>query len=147
MAVSGYDAAIKNVELLQKWLVDGGAYINPKVGVEFNEMGYGLVAREPVGAQEIICVIPPELTITGQGQSGLEEVATQLVLERKNANTSPYEHFMNVLPDDVSYIPCTWDEDRIRTLQGTSIGADCIDMRNLWIKQAKKMVCFSYMIS
>jgi len=130
---------VASAQALRRWLEDGGAYISPKIDVDVVPgMGYGLKATDYIPNNEVLCVIPREYCIHGFGPDAATTIATKLCYERFHAaddnagNPSHYQPFLDVLPDDVAFMPPMWSEDTMSCITGTSIHTDARNMRNEW---------------
>lgn len=125
---------------MKNWLTEGGAYINPKVSIDYGDFGYLLSCNTPIAAHETLCVIPEKLCLIGQGREGLDDLACQLALEKQTIEYSSYQPFVAMLPDDTTFIPCLWGEEKVQTISGTSVGADCAEMNKIWTQAAERKV-------
>ena len=125
-----------NIELLslkalnlQRWLVENGGYVHPNLVVDVSPIyGYGLRAKGVIKPYEKLCIVPESLCFTFKQvvDSGtpnvqaqlLEKLASLVCLEKAKGDRSKYKPFLDVLPDDVSYIPALWADSKLRAIEG-----------------------------
>ena len=74
------------------------------------------------------------------GKYALEEITTHLARELKKGAKSTYYPFLITLPDDVSFIPARWSDEKIHDMDidGTQTEADLKAMRNKWHNDAHR---------
>ena len=54
------------------------------------------------------------------------EIASNIALEREKGEDSFYYPFLNVLPEDVSYMPALWEDDKLDLIKGTTVHDDVL---------------------
>jgi hypothetical protein len=61
------------------------------------------------------------------GEHSLEKITTQLAIEKKKGEKSFFHPFIDTLPDDVSFVPALWGDEKIESMgmKGTYV--------NIWI--------------
>ena len=71
------------------------------------------------------------------GSSALQEIALQLANERKLGISSKFKQFLDVLPDDITYMPTMWSDEKLVSIYGTTIFDDVVTMRKQWLEDMK----------
>ena len=93
-------------------------------------MFYSLRAKGEIKPNEALCKIPEGLCFISKTEdilSGcdkensiqsnlLVEIATKVCLERNKRTQSFFAPFLDVLPEDVSYIPALWPTSKVKSL-------------------------------
>ena len=125
---------IEKAQKLVDWLVSNGGYVNPKCTVAFSQYGYELRANGLIKASEVLCMVPKEAQLFATGKTALFEIASSITVEKNKGHESFYHPFLDVLPDDVSYIPAMWEQAKLETIQGTTVHDDVIVMKNAWVE-------------
>ncbi|KAJ1417024.1 hypothetical protein B484DRAFT_400977 [Ochromonadaceae sp. CCMP2298] len=144
---------MKEANAMRKWLVDGGAFLSPKVQAQLIPgVGFGLTAADYIKDNEVLCAIPREYCMYGYGDEGVTEIATQLRQAKfhssgsgpsgddSSGDPSHFQPFVDVLPADVSFLPCMWGEPNLALIEGTSLGGDATMMMRSWLASYEECV-------
>mmetsp|Transcript_234 Transcript_234/g.289 ORF Transcript_234/g.289 Transcript_234/m.289 type:complete len:475 (+) Transcript_234:398-1822(+) len=135
--------SLKKASVLRKWLIDGNAYIHPLVEVDIIPgLGYGLITSGSIPPSTKLCVIPEEFCFHATGSNSLEKMTTQLAIEKKKGKESFYYPFIDTLPEDVSFVPALWGDEKIQDMgmKGTQIEKDSKSMYLRWHDQASHWI-------
>lgn len=108
-------------------------------------LGYGLKAVARLSQHEKVCVIPNRFCMVASGEHALETITSQLRRERllcRHASLSEqkqqqqscfFQPFLDVLPDDVSFLPSMYSASNLALLEGSSLAEDARRMKAQWL--------------
>lgn len=104
-------------------------------------LGYGLKAVARLSQHEKVCVIPNRFCMVAAGEHALETITSQLRREWllcRHASLSEqqscfFQPFLDVLPDDVSFLPSMYSAFNLALLEGSSLAEDARRMKAQWL--------------
>lgn len=123
-------------------------------------MGFGFVAAEvliklnfqflflallkayfkPIASYETLCAIPLStciFSLLSSTEESLHSICKQLLNERVKSSSSYFSSFISLLPDDATFLPSLWPQERHNGLLGTSLVEDAIQLRQHWLKDSQ----------
>jgi len=126
---------------IKNWLQGNGAFISPKLTVEeIPNMGFGFVAGEPIASYETLCAVPLSccmFSLLPNIDDSLNFICKHLLKERIKSSDSIYLPFVSLLPEDTSFLPSLWSQERHHRLSGTSMVNDALQLRQRWLENSR----------
>lgn len=125
---------------LRNWINEQGGVVHSNIDVEMIYGGYGLRTSSNgyILNGETLIALPAHLCLSSSNNNNdvaLHEIAVNLLTERSKGKGSFFESLIDTLPEDCSYIPALWSDDKLKEYRGTSIAADARVMRDSWSSQ------------
>ena len=144
-------------------LLENGGFINPKLGVEYMpNIGYGfkalqvaccfctlfrvdllLIKFQPISTYETLCTIPLTTCfycVSKNIDDSLGKMARQLAIEkaaaRKDESLSFFAPFISLLPEDTTFLPGLWSDEKLARIKNTALAEDAIRMKSEWLSQS-----------